>query len=118
MKKIVIMCCFLLTGCFNNVGGTKETVDTINDQKLAAAKLSVNNVLSVISQKYLLEADKFSKNDDYYCIKVTSLEVSNKFTNGVACINNSGQTKAVDIVYDSYICNGISTSLECEKIDK
>lgn len=118
MKKAIILCCILLTGCFSSVGGPKETIDTINDQKLAAAKISVQTTLALVNQKYLLESNKFTKKDNYNCIDIIKLDVNDEFKSGFACINNNGHTKAIDIIYGSYICNGDSSSMECEKVDK
>lgn len=118
MKKIIIVCCFLLTGCFSSAVGPKETVDAISDQKLAATKISVQSILALVNQKYLLEPKTFSKQENFYCISVTKLDVNDEFKSGLVCINNAGQTKAIDVVYGNYICSGSSNNMECEKVDK
>jgi hypothetical protein len=118
MKKLIVVVSLLLTGCFGPYEHTQNTVDTINDQKLNTAKISIQSTLSAINHTYLLEPNKFSKKDDFYCIDITKLAVSSSYSSGKACINDAGQTKAIDIVFENYICNGSSNSLECVKVDK
>lgn len=116
MKKILLITFIFLTGCFSDLKTPKENIENISEQKIVAIKLSVKNVLKMAEQKYILESNKFINLENYYCISIEDLNVSKQFISGYACINNN-ETKAKDIIYNGYICNGDYNSLECEKND-